>query len=81
VRLKEGLNEDSHWDLHSLRHQAAKEWKTTRAKEMKETYGPDWRRKLFGRQWQDSDDYKNLFYGDIASRLGHSCLDMSKIYG
>lgn len=81
VRLKEELNKDSHWDLHSLRHQAAKEWKTTRAKEMKETYGPDWRRKLFGRQWQDSDDYKNLFYGDIAYRLGHSCLDMSKIYG
>lgn len=75
------LNQDSHWDLHSLRHQYARELKAARVAELKGEYGPDWRRRLYGPDWRDSLRYAKEFYGPVAERLGHSCLAMAKIYG
>lgn len=76
-----GLNQDPGWDLHSLRHQYARELKTARVAELKGEHGPDWRRRLYGRDWMSSPRYAEDFYGPIAERLGHSCLAMAKIYG
>jgi hypothetical protein len=76
-----GLNQDPGWDLHSLRHQYARELKAARVAELKGGHGPDWRRHLYGRDWRNSPRYAQEFYGPIAERLGHSCLAMAKIYG
>lgn len=81
ARVKEGLNTDSGWDLHSLRHQYAGELKKQRVAELRGDYGPDWRRHLYGRDWMSSPRYAEDFYGPIAERLGHNCLAMAKIYG
>jgi len=87
ARLREGLNADSHWDLHSLRHQYAADEKKKLAAELRKRHGADWRRKLYGRNWiesqdyQDYQDYKDGFYGALAIRLGHTNTDMCKIYG
>jgi hypothetical protein len=81
ARVKEGLNTDSGWDLHSLRHQFARGLKKERVAELKGDYGPDWRRHLYGRDWMSSPRYAEDFYGPIAERLGHNCLAMAKIYG
>ncbi|NLM71045.1 MAG: hypothetical protein GX181_03660 [Synergistaceae bacterium] len=81
ARLKEGLNRESGWDLHSLRHQYARDLKQERAAELREQHGPDWRRKLYGRQWRNSPCYVEGFYGPIARRLGHTNSEMAKIYG
>jgi hypothetical protein len=81
ARKKFGLNQDPGWDLHSLRHQYAGELKKQRVAELKGGYGPDWRRRLYGRDWMSSPRYAEDFYGPIAERLGHSCLAMAKIYG
>lgn len=76
-----GLNQDPGWDLHSLRHQFARELKAARVAELRGDYGPDWRRHLYGRDWRNSPQYTKEFYGPVAGRLGHSCLAMAKIYG
>ena len=76
-----GLNQDPHWDLHSLRHQYARQLKKERVAELKAAHGEDWRRHLYGRDWMNSPRYAEDFYGPIAERLGHSCLAMAKIYG
>lgn len=76
-----GLNQDPGWDLHSLRHQYARELKAARVAELRGEHGPDWRRHLYGRDWRNSPRYAQAFYGPIAERLGHSCLAMAKIYG
>lgn len=81
ARVKEGLNQDSHWDLHSLRHQYAGDLKKVRITELRTQHGPDWRRRLYGRDWRDSQRYVEGFYRPIAQRLGHSCAAMAKIYG
>lgn len=81
ARLREGLNGDSHWDFHSLRHQFAADEKKKRATALRAEHGADWRRKLYGRGWRDSQDYKDVFYGELATRLGHTNTDMCKIYG
>lgn len=81
ARLQEGLEKDPGWDLHSLRHQFAGDEKKKVALEMRRTHGYDWRRKLFGKRWQDSEAYKEAFYGPVAQRLGHTCKDATKIYG
>lgn len=81
ARKKFGLNQDPHWDLHSLRHQYARQLKKERVAELKGEHGPDWRRHLYGPDWRSSPRYAEDFYGPIAERLGHSCLAMAKIYG
>ncbi|WP_286677323.1 hypothetical protein [Aminobacterium sp. EBM-42] len=81
ARVKEGLNRDSGWDLHSLRHQFAGELKKNRVAELRAKYGPDWRRHLYGRDWRNSQKYIEGFYRPVADRLGHSCAAMAKIYG
>lgn len=81
TRKRFGLNQDPGWDLHSLRHQYARELKAARVAELKGEHGPDWRRHLYGRDWMSSPRYAEDFYGPIAERLGHSCLAMAKIYG
>ena len=81
ARVAEGLNTDSGWDLHSLRHQFARSEKKKRAKELKEEFGPDWRRRLYGRDWRNNQDYSQSFYGPLAAKLGHTNVDMSRIYG
>ena len=81
ARKKLGLNQDPHWDLHSLRHQYARQLKKERVAELKAAHGEDWRRRLYGRDWMSSPRYAEDFYGPIAERLGHSCLAMAKIYG
>lgn len=81
TRKRFGLNQDPHWDLHSLRHQYAGELKKQRVAELKAAHGEDWRRHLYGRNWMSSPQYVKEFYGPVAERLGHSCLAMAKIYG
>lgn len=81
ARVKEGLNRDSGWDLHSLRHQYAGELKKQRVAELRAQHGPDWRRHLYGRDWRNSQKYIEGFYRPVAVRLGHSCAAMAKIYG
>ena len=76
-----GLNTDSGWDLHSLRHQYARDYKRKTARAMQDAHGPDWRRRLYGRHWQDSTEYMTMYYGELARRLGHTDISMSKIYG
>ena len=81
TRKRFGLNQSPHWDLHSLRHQFARELKAARVAELKGEHGPDWRRRLYGRDWRNSPRYVEDFYRPIADRLGHSCAAMAKIYG
>lgn len=81
ARKKFGLNQNPHWDLHSLRHQYARQLKKERVAELKAAHGEDWRRRLYGRDWMNSPRYVEDFYRPIADRLGHSCAAMAKIYG
>ncbi len=81
ARLLEGLNNESHWDLHSLRHQYAADEKKKRAAQLRAKHGTDWRRRMYGRDWRNSVEYKDAFYGELAKRLGHTNTDMCKIYG
>jgi len=81
ARQHEGLAADSHWDLYSLRHQYASDYKRARGEELRTEYGKNWREDMFGTNWMNDDGYKNLYYGELAKRLGHTNTDMSKIYG
>lgn len=81
TRKRFGLNQAPGWDLHSLRHQYARELKAARVAELKGEHGPDWRRRLYGEGWRNSPRYVEDFYRPIADRLGHSCAAMAKIYG
>ena len=51
------------------------------ARAMQDAHGPDWRRRLYGRHWQDNPEYMTMYYGELARRLGHTDISMSKIYG
>jgi len=81
VRKIYRLNQDPHWDLHSLRHQYARQLKKERVAELKAAHGEDWRRRLYGQDWRNSPRYVEDFYRPIADRLGHSCTAMAKLYG
>jgi hypothetical protein len=48
---------------------------------MVNTYGADWRRKLYGPDWKTNEKYRPEVYGDLARELGHTNDEMTKIYG
>lgn len=81
ARSREGLNNDSRWDLHSLRHAFAHSEKKRLYSSMESLHGKNWREKLFGKNWKHSQEYLEMAYGEIAQKLGHTSLEMVKIYG
>ena len=79
--MHEGCAADGHWDLYSLRHQYASDYKKRRGEELRAEYGKNWRQDMFGDRWMDSAEYKEMYYGPLARMLGHTNNDMSKVYG
>ena len=81
ARTKEKLNNDSRWDLHSLRHAFTNDEKKRATEKYATEYGTDWREKLFGKNWFSNKEYRETVYGETARRLGHTNNEMVKIYG
>lgn len=81
ARIRLRLDKAGCYDLHSLRHQYASDYKNRFAEEMKLLHKRDWRRKLYGENWQNNPEYIADFYGPIAQRLGHTNAAMARIYG
>ena len=89
ARKKEGLDNNEGWTLHSLRHAFASDYKRRRVAELRSAHGAGWREKLFGKSgdddrklsWQTDKEYMETMYGDLAQRLGHTCLETTRLYG
>lgn len=86
ARKRTGIDEEGQaWCLHSFRHAYANKRKTEISREMAEEHGPRWRQKVYGEDWQrDPEKYKKYYhttYGKLAQELGHTCEEMTKIYG
>ena len=86
ARKRTGIDEEGQaWCLHSFRHAYANKRKTEISREMAEEHGPRWRQKLYGEDWQrDPEKYKRYYhttFGQLAQELGHTCEEMTKMYG